>query len=94
MNTKQSYINGYINDLLTIIIEELNLMKKGICVIPLICIMLFRQVHQNEPILRTDIINRSKVLAEGMLSKRKTFVGWILDSTRMRIYLLTLKALR
>ena len=92
--TKKSYIDGYIDDLLTIILEELNLLKKGLHVIPLICLILFRPVHKNEPILRTDILSKAKLIAEGMLAERKTFLGWIIDSRRMRVYLPQLKTLR
>ena len=45
IDTKQSYIDGYIDDLLTMIIEKVKLIKKGIHVIPLICFILFRPVH-------------------------------------------------
>lgn len=94
INTKSSYIDGYIDDLLTLILEELELLKKGIHVIPLICFILFRPVHVNEPVPRNDILSKAKLLAEGMLSERKTFLGWIIDSRRMRIYLPNLKSLR
>ena len=92
--TKKSYIDGYIDDLLTIILEELDLLKRGLHVIPLICLILFRPVHKNEPILRTDILSKAKLIAEGMLAERKTFLGWIIDSRRMRVYLPQLKTLR
>lgn len=92
--TKNSYIDGYIDDLLTLIIEELGLIKKGIHVIPLILFILFRPVHKQEPILRTDILSKAKLIAEGMLSERKTFLGWTIDSRRMRIFLPKLKTLR
>ena len=94
IDTKDSYIKGYIDDLLTIILEGAKLIKRGIHVIPLICFILFRSVHQNEPILRLDILSKAKLLAEGMLSERKTFLGWVLDRRRMRIYLPKLKMLR
>ena len=92
--TIKSYIDGYIDDLLTMILEELDLLKRGVHVMPLVCLILFRPVHINEPILRTDILSKAKLIAEGALAERKTFLGWIIDSRRMRVYLPQLKTLR
>ena len=70
------------------------MIRKGIHVIPLICYILFRPVRENEPIPRADILSKAKLIAEGMLAERKTFLGWIIDSRQMRVFLPKLKALR
>ena len=85
INTLKSYIDSYISDLLALILEELELIQREIHVI-FICVILFWPVHKNEPVpTRSDIMSKSKLIAKGMLSERKTFLGWIIDSRRMRI---------
>lgn len=94
MDLEDSYIDGYIDDLLTLILETNRLIQRGIHVIPLILYILFRPVHEDEPISRSDILSKAKLIAEGMLAERKTFLGWIIDSRQMRVFLPKLKTLR
>ena len=94
INTENSYISGNIDNLSTLILEELNLIQKEIHAIPIIYYALFCLVHPNEPIPRMDIVSKSKLIAGGMLSEKETFFGWVIDSRRMRISLPKIKALR
>jgi len=73
LQDKDNHIDGYIDDLLTIILNSPRLIPRGIQVIPLVCFIFFRPVHTNEPIKRTDIISDKKLKAEGNLSEIKTF---------------------
>ncbi len=91
--TTDSYIDGYIDDMITIIIALNHLIYKAIQVIPLLCLVFFRPVHDNEPLERTDILSTKKLIAEGKLSEVKTFLGWTINTRSMRVYLPSLKAL-
>ena len=68
---EDTYIDGYINDLLTIIIYSNDLILRGIHTVPSLCYILFRPVHENEPVTRTDIIGTEKLKAEGNLNLEK-----------------------
>ena len=68
------------DNLLTLILEEIDSIKKGIDAIQLICFIIFCPFYpKKKSIPRTYIISKSNLLAEGMLPERKTFLGWILD---------------
>ena len=94
LNTKNTYIDGYIDDILTIIIDSEDMHLRGIHTVPLLCYTPFRPVHKDEPVTRTDIIGTDKLIAEGNLSERKTFLGWIIDTRQLRIFLPKLKAMK
>ena len=94
IETTDSYVDGYIDDLLTITLDDPDLVTRGSQAIPLMCHTIFRPVHKNEPLPRTNILSKAKLIAEGMPSEQKTFLGWIIDTRRMRISLPKLKAFR
>ena len=91
---EDTYIEGYIDDLLSIILAMESLILRAVHAIPLMCYILFRPVHKSEPLERSDIIGTAKLIAEGGLSEVKTFLGWIIDTRRMRVSLPKLKALK
>ena len=70
----QTYIDGYIDDILTIILDYEHLILRGVHTVPLICYIFFRPVHKDELIERSDIISTTKLIAEGDLSESKTFL--------------------
>ena len=90
----QTYIDGYINDILTIILDYEHLILRGFRKVPLICYIFFRPVHKDEPIERSDIISTTKLIAEGDLSETKTFLGWTINTRNLRIYLPKIKLLK
>ena len=91
---EDTYIEGYIDDLLSIILDYERLILRALHAIPLLCYLFFCPVHPSEPIEQSDIIGTIKLIAEGGLSKVKTFLGWIIDTRRMRVSLPKLKALK
>ena len=91
---KDTYIDGYIDDILSIVLDHDYLIPRGAHTVPLVCYIFFRPVHDNEPIERTDIISTSKLLAEGNLSEVKTFLGWVINTRKLRIFLPKMKALK
>ncbi len=70
---KDTYIEGYIDNLLSIILDYERLILRAVHAIPLLCYLFFRPVHPSEPIERSDIIGTIKLIAEGGLSEVKTF---------------------
>ena len=91
---EDSYMDGYIDDLLSIILEYERLILRAVHAVPLMCYLFFRPVHPLEPIERSDIIGTIKLIAEGGLSEVKTFLGWIIDTRSMRVLLPKLKAMK
>ncbi len=55
--TKDTYIDGYIDDMLTIIVALDHLLQRAIQVIPLLCFVFFGPVHKDELLERSDIIS-------------------------------------
>ena len=87
VRTTDSYVDDYIDDLLVLTLDGPELIIRGSQAIPLMCHIIFRPVHKNEPLPRTDILSKAKLIAEGMPSEQKTFLRWIIDTRRMRISL-------
>ena len=94
IDVNETYIDGYIDDFLTLIIDDKNLIPRGIHAIPLFLYLVFRPVHKNEPVERNDILSKAKLLAEGKLEEEKTFLGWKINTYSLRITLPSLKALK
>ena len=90
---KDNHIDGYIDNLLTIILDSPSLIPRGIHVVPLVCYVFFRPVHPNKPIKQFNIISNKKLKAEGNLAKTKTFLGWIINTREMKVFLPSLKDL-
>ena len=89
----QCHIDGYIDDLITIILDTEDLQKRANHVIPLLLHTFFRPVHNSEPYERTDVLSDTKLKAEGQLEEKKTFLGWIINTRNLRINLPSLKAM-
>ena len=75
IDINETYIDGYIDDFLTLIIDDKNLIPRGIHAIPLFLYLVFRPVHTNKPVERNDILSKAKLLAEGKLEEEKIFLG-------------------
>ena len=77
LKPNDSYVDDYIDDLLTVTLDDLRLITRCAQVIPLMCHVIFRPIHKNEPLPRSDILSRAKLIAEGacLLNKRHSLVG-------------------
>ena len=76
------YVGSYIYDLLTITVDDSKLIIKGSQAILLMCYILFTPVHEDIPLPRSDILSKAKLIADGIPSEQKTFLGWIIDLRR------------
>ena len=54
---------------------------------PVVLEAIFRRHQIDDATDRNKIINLVKHLAEGTLSERNTFLGWIVDTRRFRLFL-------
>ena len=84
--------DGYIDDCLSLGIDEGDLVQKSQEALPLIIHSIFRPKDPEEPIERDDNISMKKLMAEGQPSEIRVMLGWQIDSRRMRISLPTTKA--
>jgi len=84
---RPSFADGYIDDCLSVSIDELDRVKKSQEAPPLIINSIFRPVDPNEPISRDDNISAKKLAGEGQPSERKTMLGWLIDTRIMRVFL-------
>ena len=85
--------DGYIDDCLSLSIDEDDLVQKSQEALPLIIHSIFRPKDPEEPIERDDNISEKKLKAEGQPSEIRIMLGWQIDSRRMRISLPSTKAI-
>ena len=91
---KPCYIDGFIDDLITIVLDKLDLPDKARNAVALALHTFFRPVNEDDPVPRDDILSLRKLLAEGRLEETKTVLGWYIDSRAFVIKLAADKALR
>ena len=88
LQSNKAYVDGYIDNILTLILDEPNSINKRTHAIPLICyIILFRVVHIIKPLSRSEILCKVKRIAEGTLLEQKIILGWTIGSRRMILLL-------
>jgi len=90
---RPSFADGYIDDCLTVALEQDDEVKRSQEALPLIVHALFRPLDPNEPVKRNDNISDDKLKGEGQPSERRVMLGWLINTVQMRVYLPVLKAL-
>jgi len=90
---RSSFADGYIDDCLTVALDGGDNVARSQEALPLIVHSLFRPLDPNEPVKRNDNISDDKLKGEGQPSERRIMLGWLIDTTRMRVYLPITKAL-
>ena len=89
---KDCYIDGFIDDLISIILDELDLPERGRNAVALALHTFFRPTNADDPVPRDDILSLRKLLAEGGLEETKMVLGWFIDTRRFIIKLARDKA--
>ena len=84
--------DGYIDDIITLMLAGDDWVKRGQNAAPLAVHTLFRPATGTDPLLRPDAISEAKLRGEGTPDERKTVLGWFINTRTFRIYLPTDKA--
>ena len=79
--------DGYIDDIITMVVDLDDWVWKAINAAPLAIHSLFRPTDTDDPIPRDETISTRKLKGEGTPSERKTILGWLIDTRTFRIYL-------
>ena len=91
---KDSYVDGFIDDLISIILDQMNFPERGRHAVALALHTFFRPTNPDDPVPRDDILSLRKLLAEGGLEETKMVLGWFIDTRRFIIKLARDKATR
>lgn len=89
-----TYIDVYIDDLITLAMLSHDNINRARNAIPLTLDCIFRPVNTNEFDSRPPILAHDKILAEGNLSETRTVLGWVIDTSTLRMHLSPHKAQR
>ena len=84
---KKCYIDGYIDDLISIVLDSLGIPNRGRNAVALALHSFFRPKNDEDPVHRDDILSLRKLLAEGCLEETKMVLGWFIDTRRFLIKL-------
>ena len=79
--------NVYIDDNIAIGPDLPGVPEKLEAAIPLTIHTITRPLDDDEPILRHNMISLSKFLANGSLTETQIFLGWLLNTRELKIYL-------
>jgi len=90
---RASFADGYIDDCLTVALDQKEEVQRSQEALPLIVHALFRPLDADEPVKRNDNISDDKLKGEGQPSERRVMLGWLIDTIQMRVYLPVTKAL-
>ena len=91
---KDCYFDGYIDDLITVVAQILDIPDRGRNAVALALHTFYRPKNPDDPIPRDDILSLRKLLAEGGLTEIKRVLGWYIDTRRFLIKLTSDKATR
>jgi len=84
---RDAFADGYIDDCLSVAVDSGDMIRRSQEAPPLIVHSIFRPLDQSDPLPRDDNISIKKLRGEGTPSEQKVMLGWLLDTTKMRIYL-------
>ena len=79
--------DGYIDDLITLMLDLGNWSKKGSNAAPLAVHTLFHPTDENDSLPRDDPASIRKLDGEGTPDERKIILGWTVDTRLLRIFL-------
>ena len=79
--------DGYIDDIITVMLEIKNWVSKGQNAAPLAIHTIFRPTQKDDPIPRDDATSTRKLKGEGTPDEAKVVLGWLINTRRFRIYL-------
>ena len=78
--SSRSSSDGYIDDLVIIVIDSPNLRERAENTIHMMFHILFRPLAVDEPIIRSDLLSLRKSNGEGILSEIRIVLGWEINS--------------
>ena len=79
--------DGYIDDVITVMLDEEDWVEKGQNAAPLAVHTTFRPIDKRDILPRDDVTSIRKMEGEGTPDERKKVIGWIVDTRNFRIYL-------
>ena len=79
--------DGYINDIITVMLDISDWVKRGQNAALLAIHTVFRPTQADDPIPRDDATSIRKLKGEGTPDEAKIVLGWIIDTRLFRIYL-------
>ena len=79
--------DGYINDIVTVMLDKTNWAEKGQNAAPLAVYTIFQPKNNANPIPRDDATSIRKHEFEGTLIESQNIPGWRVDTREFRIYL-------
>ena len=85
--SRNTFCDGYIDDCVTMALDESNNVAKAQNALPLGVHTIMRPVHHNEPIFRNDPLSKTKLLGEGTPTETKMILGWLVNSRTHRVHL-------
>ena len=84
--------DGYIDDIITVVLDIDDWVAKGQKAAPLATHTLFRPTDKRDPLPREETISKIKVQGEGTPDEIKGALGWTVNTRTFRIYLPDKKA--
>eukprot|EP00957_Ditylum_brightwellii_P004162 316975-Ditylum_brightwellii.AAC.1 len=86
-------VDGYIDDDHTTAVYRPENFKRAKVAFPLVLGLLFRKSGKDKPVPKQEILQKKKIMAEGMPSKTKMFLGWLIGSRLHKVNLSIKKGL-
>ena len=84
---RKTFCDGYIDDCVTMALDEQKLVEKAQNALPLGVHGIMRPMHKKEPITRNDPLSKRKLMGKGTPSETKLILGWLVNTRTFRIYL-------
>ena len=84
---REVVVDGYIDDSISVVLENEENLKRGQNAIPLLVHAFFRPTSLKEFAERKDGIQLIKLEGEGTPAERKTVIRWLLDTRELSMYL-------
>ena len=82
-----AFTDGYIDNMITVVLEKEDWVEKAINAGPLTIHSLFRPIDHRDPLPRDDAVSVRELKRKGKPSERKIVLGWMIDTNTFRIYL-------
>ena len=87
IEAKDSSIDGFIDDILTITIDDQWCVERAKNAALLIIHTIFRPRQSDETLKRDDPLSLRKLAVEVQIDKHKTFLGWYIQTCSLRLFL-------
>ena len=84
---RNSFADGYIDDCLSVALDEDDEIQRSQEAPPLVVHAIFRPLDAADPLPRDENISIKKLKGEGQPSEKKVMLGWLIDTVTMRVYL-------